>query len=134
MRQPHRVGELWKAGCGIRLLKPPGAGFASLHVKTFMFDDQVLLTGSVNMTHNGFENNKEHMYRITEPKVLADVKADFETVWEEAEELTSEQIETMLNNLGKKKEKKARSVSRSLSSEMELASTSEVRESSAETR
>ena len=102
-RQPPRLKELWEAGCKMRLLQPQGGPYARMHVKSLIFDERVVLTGSVNLTHNGHENNKEHMYRITEPKVLADVKADFETVWEEAEELTSEQIDTMLSNLGKKK-------------------------------
>jgi phosphatidylserine/phosphatidylglycerophosphate/cardiolipin synthase-like enzyme len=44
-----------------------------MHAKSLIFDEEVLVTGSVNMTHNGYENNKEHMFRITTPSVVADV-------------------------------------------------------------
>ena len=69
-----------------------------MHVKTLIFDGRVLLTGSVNMTHNGHENNKEHLFRLTEPTVVADVMKDFEKDWAAAEEVESEHIEQMMSN------------------------------------
>jgi len=120
-RQAIRVKELWEAGCQMKLLKPSGAGFACMHVKTLIIDGKILLTGSVNMTHNGHENNKEHLYRLTDPSLLADVMKDFEEEWERAEEVTSLIVATMMETDGKKKEKKSasRSVSRSLSAELD---------------
>ncbi len=95
-----------------------------MHVKSLIFDERVVLTGSVNMTHNGHENNKEHMYRIAEPSAVADVVADFEKDLAQAEQVTQKHIETMLANLerhNKAKREKSRSVSRSLSTELEDA-------------
>ena len=116
-RQPQRMKELWEAGCQMKLLKPKGGGFARMHVKSLIIDERVVLTGSVNMTHSGHENNKEHMYRITEPTAVSDVLADFEKDWGEAELLTQQLINTMLENSEKhrRSREKSRSVSRSLS-------------------
>ena len=115
----------------MKTLKPKkGGGFACMHVKSIIFDDKVLLTGSVNMTHNGYENNKEHLLRLTEPSLLADVVADFEATWLEAEEVTAGEIKLMMENHQARCEKKeaeaesrrsARSVSRSLTRELSEA-------------
>lgn len=67
------------------------------------------------MTHNGYENNKEHMYRITEPTTVADVLADFERDWREAELLTQQLIDTMLENSEKHKREREKSCSKSRS-------------------
>ena len=93
-----------------------------MHVKSLIFDERVLLTGSVNMTHNGYENNKEHLYRITEPSLVVDVVADFEKDWSAAEPVTQQHIDTMIACWQKKGEKKNRSASRSLSAELDNAS------------
>ena len=87
-----------------------------MHVKSLIFDEKILLTGSVNMTHNGFENNKEHLYRVAEPSAVADVLADFEKEWAGAEQVTPPLIELMLANFQKRndeaKENRERSVPR----------------------
>ena len=89
-----------------------------IHVKSLIFDEKVLLVGSVNMTHNGMENNKEQMFRITDPSAFADVMADFEKEWAAAEQVTSELIGQMMSQWENKEEKKedqrGRSASRSL--------------------
>ena len=83
-----------------------------MHVKTIVFDGIVVLTGSCNMTHNGLENNKEHMFRITEPVTVADVNEDFELTWNEALPVTGKMISDMISSAEKAKEKKrAKSVS-----------------------
>ena len=125
-RQAARVAELWRAGCEFRVLRPRGSEYACMHAKSLVFDEKVVLTGSVNMTHNGLENNKEHMYRITEPKVVAAVLADFEEVWQVAEEVTQEGVDMMVarseENRKARKERReqctSRTVSRSLSEEL----------------
>ena len=43
------VEELRLAGCELRQYKPQGGGFASLHAKSWILDDAVVLTGSVNL-------------------------------------------------------------------------------------
>ena len=89
-----------------------------MHVKSFIFDEKILLGGSVNMTHNGMGNNKEQMFRITDPFAVAEVMADFEKEWAAAEQVTSELIGQMMslweNKEEKKKDQRERSASRSL--------------------
>jgi phosphatidylserine/phosphatidylglycerophosphate/cardiolipin synthase-like enzyme len=62
-RQSAGVNELYKAGCLFRIRKPSQGNFSCMHVKCLILDEKVVLTGSVNLTHNGLENNKEHVYR-----------------------------------------------------------------------
>ena len=95
-----------------------------MHVKSLIIDIRVVLTGSVNMTHNGHEHNKEHMYRITEPSAVSDVLADFEKDWIEAEIATQILMNTLLENSEKHKrtrEEKGRRASRSLSKDCSLS-------------
>ena len=70
-RQAPRIKELIDAGAKIKILKPEGSGFACMHAKTLIFDEKVVLTGSVNLTHNGLERNKEHLIRVLEPSVVS---------------------------------------------------------------
>ena len=72
------------------------SGFACMHVKSLIFDGKIVLDGSVNMTHNGYENNKEHMYRIIDPRVVSAVLADFEMDWSGAECVTKHDIDSMV--------------------------------------
>ena len=96
-----------------------------MHVKALIFDSKTLLTGSVNLTHNGLENNKEHMYRISDPSAVVEVLMDFAKEWDRAETVTQELIDDMLERHEKRADNRARSksvsrgVSRSLSSELE---------------
>ena len=75
------VEELRLAGCELRHYKPQGAGFASLHAKSWVLDDAVVLTGSVNLTSNGMNRNKKHMLRISTPSVVRSYAEDFEDLW-----------------------------------------------------
>ena len=118
-----------------------------MHAKTLIMDGKVVLTGSMNMTHNRYENNKEHMYRITEPATVSDVQADFEKGWDEAELVTMITMNAMLENFEKQKRTRdarnrkhgrspskgrARSLSRSLSTEFEEAAPSQALASNGE--
>ena len=69
------------------------AMFSQQHAKTLIIDKKLVISGSVNMTHNGHENNKEHQFRITEPKAVSEVCADFEECWEKAQVVTEEIME-----------------------------------------
>ena len=105
-----------------------------MHVKTLVIDGKVLLTGSVNLTHNGFEKNKEHLYRITDPSAIREVLDDFEKDWEgpEVEEVSEELMQEVMKAYDAKETQKeqarieregrsrskSRSVSRSLSAEL----------------
>ena len=74
-----------------------------MHVKTWIVDDEIVLTGSTNLTHGGLENNKEHLFRITEPSVVTAVVDDFELLWEQAEEVTPAMIARMVATYEKEK-------------------------------
>jgi len=70
-RQAARVEELYQAGCKMRIVKPSSrAGFSSMHSKTWLVDDEVILTGSLNLTHNAFENNTEHLWKMKNPNAV----------------------------------------------------------------
>ena len=98
-----------------------------MHAKTILFDKKIVYTGSVNMTHNGMENNKEHLFRITETAAVADVLADFERDWTVAVPVTDEDMALMLKNDDQRKRnknekaKRAGGVTRSLTSELDAA-------------
>jgi len=80
-RQCYRQRDLHRAGAQLSLLQPPGFGWACMHAKTFIFDDCLVLTGSVNYTHNGLENNVEHFNAITEPTAVRGYIQNFEEFW-----------------------------------------------------
>jgi phosphatidylserine/phosphatidylglycerophosphate/cardiolipin synthase-like enzyme len=94
-RQCARVMELYEAGVELRTIKPPGSGFASQHTKCWIFDGRVVVDGSCNFTHGGFENNVEHLYRITNPVVVQQVADHFEQVWQMATPVGDVEIKKM---------------------------------------
>ena len=105
-RQAPRMKELYEAGAELKMMRPPHGGFACMHVKTLVVDRKVLLTGSVNMTHNGLEKNKEHLYRIENPSTIETVMTDFEEEWQEAEPVTDDVIENMMEKYAEKEAQK----------------------------
>ena len=50
-RQPLRMKELYESGAELRVMRPLRGGFACMHAKTVILDEKVILTGSVNLTH-----------------------------------------------------------------------------------
>ena len=104
----------------MRTLKPTGSGFASMHAKAWIFDEKTVLSGSCNLTHGGFDNNVEHMFRITTPSVVTKVQAEYEKLWKIAEPVTEREIEIMMSTAEKKGQSKARrGASRSMSVDRE---------------
>ena len=105
------------------MLKPAGGGYASQHVKCWILDEKVVLSGSVNLTHNGLERNKEHLYEIREVNAVKAVQADFEADWNSAEEITPELFELLKAEKEKRakawNEQRTKGVIRSLCDELE---------------
>jgi phosphatidylserine/phosphatidylglycerophosphate/cardiolipin synthase-like enzyme len=66
-----------------------------MHSKTNIVDGRILLTGSCNLTHNGLENNSEHVVRTLDKKCVEDAKKDFASLWEESREVTASMIDVM---------------------------------------
>ena len=129
-RQSPRVHELFQAGCEIRLCKPSAGCFSCMHAKTWLFDEQVLYTGSPNLTHNGMENNVENLWRVTTPSAVQDYVTFFDGIWSNRNLMSKtivvgeEEIDRMmkeyeLRNDKKVNRSKSRSMSRSLSKELD---------------
>ena len=81
--------------------------FANMHCKTLVFDRQVVLTGSVNMSHNGLENSKEHLFRITVPETVEALIQDFETHWATCQPLTQAEVDEVMTNYHSRQERRA---------------------------
>jgi phosphatidylserine/phosphatidylglycerophosphate/cardiolipin synthase-like enzyme len=84
-----------------------------MHAKTLIFDERVVLSGSVNMTHNGFEKNKKHLWRITEPSAVAEAFRDFEDTWKKATVIGKEEVQLMMEKHDARERKKKSSSSKS---------------------
>jgi len=80
-RQTERIKELYDCGAILKVYQPAKGGFSSMHCKAWIVDDAVIITGTPNTTHNGFENNKEHLLRITEASTVRSYVQDFDATW-----------------------------------------------------
>ena len=99
-----------------------------MHAKTLLMDRRTILSGSCNMSNNGLENNKEHMWRIQEPHSVEELLTDFEALWAASKAVTQADIDKMTVRSAKEEgesksssRQPSRSVSRSLSVELEEA-------------
>ena len=52
-----------------------------MHSKTWVIDDHVMLTGSVNATDNGMSNNIEDFYVLRDSQTVEEWKAHFMENW-----------------------------------------------------
>ena len=114
VRQSARVEEFFRANGKIRITRSNSGGWAINHAKTCVFDNKVILTGSVNMTNNGHENNKEHLLLMEEPGLVNSVMTDFWKEWGRAEVVTQVEIDKMKEierAAAEKKREKSRSPS-----------------------
>ena len=111
-RQADRLRDLWlamtRAKKGeIRIMSGrTTGGFAMMHAKTWVIDKRVCLLGSVNLTHNGLENNTENLVRISEPGCVQKACKDFEARWNEAEVVDDALIQKMIEADTARKEQK----------------------------
>ena len=104
-----------------------------MHVKAWILDESLLLTGSVNLTHNGLENNKEYLFKISSPGIVREVLTDFNQMWELAEIVTQAHIADMQQRWDAKAQRKktninhgrSQSVPRDLSEELLAAAADE---------
>jgi hypothetical protein len=107
-RQATGVNELFRAGCLLRIRKPSGGLYSCVHVKCLIFDGKVTMSGSLNLTHNGIQNNKEHLYRLSEPEFIEEMMADFEKDWTLGEEVGEREVSIMLaKDMARKDERQA---------------------------
>ena len=92
-RQPQRLRELMNAGAQIRVFKPDKGGYSSMHAKTWLFDGEVVITGSPNTTENGLTNNEEELWKLQLPQCAQFVRDHFEKVWNGSLPVTGEDVE-----------------------------------------
>ena len=129
VRQHLRLEDCRSAGVKMKMLRPQrngkSAGFPSLHCKTTCIDGELVLTGSLNPTHNGIDHNKEHLLATREKNVVAAVVEDFEKTWAAAEEITNDDLVTLATAAAKRKGSRQRSSSRSVSRSVSATSVEE---------
>ena len=77
-----------------------------MHAKSWVIDKRVCLLGSVNLTHNGLENNTENLVRVAEPGCIQKACVDFEARWNEAEVVDDAMIQKMIEADTARKEQK----------------------------
>ena len=97
--------KLKEAGCEMRLLKPPAKGWSRCHTKTLIFDQECVMTGSVNLTCNGFSKNKEHLVRLVGRRVVEKFCLDFQADWATLPAVSDADIEEMMKNWTNKQAK-----------------------------
>jgi phosphatidylserine/phosphatidylglycerophosphate/cardiolipin synthase-like enzyme len=109
-RQPARLHELWESGLEMKTIRPSDKGFACQHTKSWIIDGEVFLTGSVNCTHGGMENNLEHLIVIRDKATVNKAIETFEAWWKNSrsKEVTKERMDKML---AWKKQKDEKSIS-----------------------
>jgi hypothetical protein len=77
-------------------------------VKSLILDGKVAMSGSLNLTHNGLQNNKEHLYRLSEPEFIQEMTTDFERDWILAEPVGDREISLMIaKDLARKEKRQA---------------------------
>ena len=78
-----------------------------MHAKTMIPDNKVVLTGSLNLTHNVFEHNKEHVVRIVDAKCVHQFVEGFYRTRTESEVISTRDIDNMLQSHDKREQEKA---------------------------
>ena len=64
-----------------------------MHNKIVVVDSRVLLTGSVNLTHNGLENNEENLLVTTAQQPVDAAVLRFYELWSIAKPLGHERLQ-----------------------------------------
>jgi len=81
--QHEKQDALLRAGCRLRTWKSGKSGFVLAHLKRFVVDRKFVITGSVNPTKNGFNNNKEELYVHHCPTLVNTVIRDFDETFKD---------------------------------------------------
>jgi len=68
-----------------------------MHNKIWILDpgtrQGVFLTGSVNTSHNGLENNVENMLRVTDQGIVNEAYEDFKVHWENSQPVGERELD-----------------------------------------
>ena len=93
---PLRIKDLYDAGCRIRTRRPKFGKCPLMHIKAVIADFAEVLTGSCNMTHNGIDNNDEHVLLIGDVSAVQDIVTHFTELWNEGEAVGAKEIDQMM--------------------------------------
>ena len=63
------------------MIKPDGNGFACMHVKSWLIDDAIYVSGSQNSTHQSLSQNIEEYLVVTNRTICEQKKRQFEQLW-----------------------------------------------------
>ena len=66
-----------------------------MHMKSWLFDDQLLVAGSANASTNSTENCAEMMFAIRAADAVLEHGCVFEKIWRKAKRVTTTHIETL---------------------------------------
>jgi len=102
--QPKQVATMIEHGVQVRIRQPGTKGFALQHEKVVTVDDAIGVVGSANWTHNSMENCEESVISTRSQEVVRQMRAHFERVWEDAEELTFSVCQAIHRKLQDRKE------------------------------
>ena len=113
----NRLMELLEWGVKIYTFRK-GVGIDCLHMKQWVVDDEVLVTGSCNPTHHGLEANEEILTVITEPDCVGEAASHWYRMREHAVPKTFAEVREAkrLHDEAKAKEAASRRARRSPSS------------------
>ena len=96
VKQPERLLQLMRQAGGkleLRKLTPvhngPGT-YNSMHAKLWIFDDQVMVTGSPNFT--GQSGNLENIVVIRDVNAVDDARVFFDSAWVKANRVSLEEV------------------------------------------
>ena len=79
------VKTMMVRGCKVKTYYPGGNGFASLHMKSWLLDGVVLLTGSMNMTTQSLDYNVEELIVIMDAEICRQKMELMEAMWDDDE-------------------------------------------------
>ena len=79
--QYSEMGRLFCAGADMR---SDGNRFLLLH-KAIIIDDEIVITGSMNLSDNAIQSNNENFIVVLDPALAAQYVTEYERLWAEAQ-------------------------------------------------
>lgn len=71
----------------------------NIHAKVWIIDDARAIVGSGNATPSGLDENLEYGLAVTDPVIVARVRQDWESWWNQAERVNAQQLEDLQERL-----------------------------------
>jgi hypothetical protein len=74
--------------------------FPGLHAKLYLFDDNVVVVGSANLTKPGFETLQELVVLTDNARIVSDSRRIFERTWSEAKQIHPARLRSLKGGTG----------------------------------